>query len=246
MAIEREVTKMKLLRTLVIAVLAISLVLGIAIPVLASSKATPSPQSVASFKNDNEPNVVAKRPNYSQHTGNVTAFNYSEAAGGNITIQNKAGTSITFEIIAGKFKVLPKGAEVKVGEQVTDIGRRVQGHNNPVATGVVVHPPRPAPLKQISGTITAITESDNSTGTITIGTTVLNYDARTTFALRGVGLHVKVGQTATAFYRQQTGGTLLAKRVLVGIKPPTLKPIPRPMLQRDATALGKAKKSPTT
>lgn len=232
---------MKSLKTLVIAVLAISLVLGIAIPAFASSRALPSPQPASLLKPDNGEGAVAKRPAYSQHTGNVTAFTYTEATGGNITIQAKSGTIVTFEIIAGKFKVLPKGAEVKIGAWVTVIGQRQPAQNRLIASGVVVHPPRRAPLKQITGTITAITESDNSTGTITVGTTVLKYDANTLFALRGVGIRVKVGQPATVSYREQSDGTLLAKKVLVGIKAPTPKPLPKPRTNTLAQAQPKAR-----
>lgn len=163
---------------------------------------------------------VPKRPVYSQHSGNVTAFNYAPASGGNITIQDKAGKIVTFEIIAGKFKVQPKDAEVKVGVLVTVISHRDPAQNRLIASGVVVHPPRPLPLQQVSGVITGVNEIGSDNGTITINTTVLKYDARTVFALRGVGLAVKVGQPATAFYRELADHTLLAKRVVVGARPP--------------------------
>lgn len=284
---------MKLLKTLVIPFLVVSLVLGIALPTLANSKVT-APQTMASLKPDNEQrkparvqvikgevtavsdnvikvddkeiivtdetkfkipgegkdgsladikvgmNIIAQtrvdngkfyarqivvvpgRPDIVRHSGNVTAYSYDGATSGNITILDKDGKLITFDIVGGKFRILPKGAEVKVGEWVTVIAHRQPPAGRLIATAVVVHL---RPLPPITGIITNITETGSDNGTITIGTTVLKYDARTLFALRGVGLSVKVGQEATAFYREQADHSLLARRVLVGIKPP-VKPRP--------------------
>lgn len=170
--------------------------------------------------------VIPGRPAYQHHVGTVTAFSYNETAGGSITIEEKSGktvTPVTFDIIGGKFKVLPQGATVKVGDLVTVISHRDPAHNHLIASGVVVHQPKPTPqpwagLKRITGTINNISENTTDNKTITIGTTVLNFNDKTVFVLRGV-LAVKIGQEATAFYSEQDS-TRLAKAVLVGINLP--------------------------
>ncbi|MDO8569146.1 MAG: DUF5666 domain-containing protein [Dehalococcoidales bacterium] len=276
----------RMLKTLVIAVLALSLTVGIALPALANNGKTAASQTAISLKADTDKEVKAKvqiirgtvtkidgnvitingkevvvsdgtkykipglkevrladikvgmslvaqtrlnngkleashvievpgRIVSAQHTGNVTAFTYDPTNGGSITIVTKAGQTVTFEIVGGKFKVLPKGAEVKVGETVTVASRR-DTQNRLIATGVVVHP---APLQKISGNITALNEIGSDNGTLTIGTTTLKYDASTVFTLRGAGLSIKVGQPATATYRAQTDGSLLAKQVQIGTWP---------------------------
>ncbi len=141
-------------------------------------------------------------------SGNVTAASDNATVAGNISIQQKSGEVLTFDILAGQFTVQPKGDTVQVGDLVTVIARHAPaGSNKLVATGVIIH----HPVIQVSGNITAIDETNK---TITVGTTVLKYSEKTVFELHGV-LAVKVGQQATAWYREQVDNTRLAQRIRV-------------------------------
>ncbi len=163
--------------------------------------------------------VLPSRPVLKHHVGKVTEYSYDPATGGSITIEDKDGESFTFEILAGKFKILPPGAEVKVGETVTVISRRDPAQSKLIADGVVVQKPittpKPTPrpkMERVSGEITAI---DETAKTITIGDKVLTYDAETLFVLRG-SLAVAAGQSALAYYVEKDG-TLLVQKVLIGV-----------------------------
>lgn len=205
---------MKLFKTLAILILAVSLVLGVALPALAKSNVA-VPQSIPLFKSDKGKENGNGNQAKAVIQGKVTAYN----TGDNITVQDKSGKSVTLEIIEGKFKILPKGTTVEVGDTVTVISHRAAAPNRPIATQVVVHPPRP-PVLQVTGIINNISENSTDNGTITVGTTVLSYNDKTLIALRGA-LAVKVGQEATVFYRQLDNHTL-ATRIVIGIKLPAV------------------------
>ncbi|MDP2931559.1 MAG: DUF5666 domain-containing protein [Chloroflexota bacterium] len=172
--------------------------------------------------------VTPGKPGAKHHVGTVTAYAYDTAAGGNITIETKKNETTTFAILAGKFKILPAGAAVKVGDNVTVISSRDTTQNRLIASGVVVHTvkPRPNPMKQVRGTITAI---DETAKTVTIGTTVLTYNDQTIFELRGFPA-VKTGQQAIAHY-SKVDTTLVAKKVLVGTNLPQLQSEPEELEQ---------------
>lgn len=151
---------------------------------------------------------------YQHYTGNVTAY---DPSGGSITIEEKSGKTIPFVIIAGKFNIMPPGANVTVGDWVTVIGYRESPSSPLIAVGVCVYQPRPwAGPERISGNITGIDET-NKTITITKDTTStsISYNGNTFFVLRGVlGL---LSQKATIFYAEQ-GSNKIAKLVLVGVE----------------------------
>jgi hypothetical protein len=163
-------------------------------------------------------NVVPGKPVMAHNVGTVVEFAYDAAAGGKITIEPKKGDNVTFEILAGKFKILPEGAEVKVGSLVTVISSRDPATvNRLIASGVVVHGVKPpVQPEKVAGVISAI---DETATTITIGETVVTYTEKTLFALRGQ-LAVATGQEAVAFCVKKEDGTLVALRVLVGVDIP--------------------------
>jgi len=163
-------------------------------------------------------NVVPGKPVMAHNVGTVVEFAYDPAAGGKITIEPKKGDNVTFEILAGKFKILPDGAEVKVGSLVTVISSRDPATvNRLIASGVVVHGVKPpVQPEKVAGVISAI---DETVKTITIGETVLSYDGNTVFTLHGL-LSVQVGQEAAASFVKKDDGTLLALKVTVGVDIP--------------------------
>jgi len=167
-------------------------------------------------------NVVPGKPAISHHVGKVVEFVYDAVTGGKITIEPKKGDKVTFEILASKFKILPEGAEVKVGSLVTVISSRDPATvNRLIASGVVVHgvkPPVPPPVRpeKVTGVINTI---DQTAKTIKIGETVLSYNEKTVFTLRGL-LSVQVGQEAAASFVKKDDGTLLALKVTVGVDIP--------------------------
>ncbi len=162
-------------------------------------------------------NVVPGKPVMAHNVGTVVEFAYDAAAGGKITIEPKKGDNVTFEILAGKFKILPEGAEVKVGSLVMVISSRDPATNRLIASGVVVHGVKPpVQPEKVAGVISAI---DETVKTITIGETVLSYDGNTVFTLHGL-LSVQVGQEAVAFCVKKEDGTLVALMVLVGVDIP--------------------------
>jgi len=164
-------------------------------------------------------NVVPGKPVMAHNVGTVVEFAYDAAAGGEITIEPKKGDNVTFEILAGKFKILPEGAEVKVGSMVTVISSRDPATvNRLIASGMVVHGVKPpVQPEKVAGVISAI---DETARTITIGETVVTYTEKTLFALRGQ-LAVATGQEAVAFFCvKKEDGTLVALRVLVGVDIP--------------------------
>ena len=146
---------------------------------------------------------------YQHHAGNVTAYSYDPDIGGSITIQDKSGNLIAFQINAGNFTIKPSGATVAVGEWVTVISRRESAGSQLIAVGVYVHAPTSLNgAGRVSGLISAI-----DGGTITIAGTPISYNSSTLFVLRGVP--AAVNQQATIFYSEQDG-TRIAKLVLVG------------------------------
>ena len=142
--------------------------------------------------------------------GKVTEFSYDPARGGSISIVDKDGKKLTFDIEAGKFTVQPKDAVVKIGDIVTVVAQDREG-KSPVALGVVIQP-RPISVKGI------ITKIDETAKTITVGTTVISYNNKTTFVLHGV-LAVSQGLQATANCYEQADHTILAQNVSVEVTP---------------------------
>jgi len=163
-------------------------------------------------------NVVPGKPVMAHNVGTVVEFAYAAATGGKITIEPKKGDNVTFEILAGKFKILPEGAEVMDGSLVTVISSRDPATvNRLIASGVVVHGVKPpVQPEKVAGVISAI---DETAKTITIGETVLSYDGNTVFTLHGL-LSVQVGQEAAASFVTKDDGTLLALKVTVGVDIP--------------------------
>ncbi|MFH1015789.1 MAG: DUF5666 domain-containing protein, partial [Chloroflexota bacterium] len=161
-------------------------------------------------------NVVPGKPVMAHNVGKVVEFAYNAATGGKIIIEPKKGDNVTFEILAGKFKILPEGAEVKVGSLVTVISNRDPTTvNRLIASGVVVHGVKPTPKPEeakVSGVITAI---DETAKTIKIGATVVTYTEKTSFVLQGQ-LAVKVGQEAVASCVKKEDGSLVAQKVVIG------------------------------
>lgn len=165
-------------------------------------------------------NVIPGKPVMSHNVGKVVEFDYDDpTADGEITIETKKGT-FTFEILAGKFKVLPEGAEVEVGSLVTVISPRDPATNRLIAAGVVVHEglPKPPPVEttKVTGVIDTI---DETTKTITIGETPVTYTEATLFVTQGQ-LSVEPDQEAVAFCTEEEDGTLVALRILVGVDLP--------------------------
>jgi hypothetical protein len=161
--------------------------------------------------------VIPGKPEIKHYVGTVTAFNYDTATGGNVTITDKNNNSFLFVILAGQFKVLPQGATVNVGDNVTVIGHRDPAQNQLIASGVVIRQPKPGAPQQITGVVTL----DTTAQTLTVGTTVIKYNDQTLFMLRGV-LAVQSGQQLTIVYHE-VGSDLIATRVMVGIDFPQVK-----------------------
>ncbi len=180
--------------------------------------------------------IIPGKPRYRHYVGEVTDYN----VGDNITIQPREGDPVTFTIDPEKFKILPPGATVEEGKWVTVVSRRQSVDDELVAVAVWVHPVKLlAPeefreqlrgrlrwmemerlrfweLERITGIIANIDEANTS---LTVGETVLDYNEGTIIILKGV-IGLQTGQSATAFYEEQEGGTLLAKLILVKIAPP--------------------------
>lgn len=167
--------------------------------------------------------AVPGKPEFVHRVGTVIAFS-NNSTGGSITVQDKKGDNTTFKILPGQFKVLPAGSEVKVGDKVTVISHRNPATNEVIASGVVIHRPetdkeRPeAKLQSASGNVTALTSTN-----ITVGSTVIGYDANTVFVLKGLAGTVNgdgvtftlVGQSVTVFYVTDNS-TSLAKAIVAG------------------------------
>jgi plastocyanin len=145
-----------------------------------------------------------------QHfAGKITEFSYDPAKGGKISILEKDGKKLNFDIEAGKFTVQPKDASVKVGDNVTVVAKALaEGHL--VAIGVVIQPQQ----QSVKGIINNI---DQVSKTITIGTTVVRYNAKTLFRLHGM-LAVSQGLQANATCVEQPDHTILA--VSISVEPP--------------------------
>jgi hypothetical protein len=73
---------------------------------------------------------------YKHYTGNVTTSDYDPNMGGTITIQDKSGNLIPFQINAGNFRIVPSGATVAAGEWVTVIGYGESASTQLMALGV--------------------------------------------------------------------------------------------------------------
>jgi len=177
--------------------------------------------------------VVPSRPVYGHHVGKLLA--YAEET--SITIEDRWGNEVHFDIDTDKFKKLPPDVDMEqaVDEQywVTVITRGHPVSGSRIAIGVVVHPaanPVLARLRllnrlengllnclkwlefeRVSGIITV----DEAEGLITVDSTELNYDDSTIFILRGV-TSVQ-GQSGTVLYKDG-----LAKVVLVRVEPPEI------------------------
>jgi hypothetical protein len=76
---------------------------------------------------------------YKHYTGNVTTYDYDPNMGGTITIQDKSGNLIPFQINAGNFRILPPDATVAAGESVTVIGYRESPSSQLIAVAVFVY-----------------------------------------------------------------------------------------------------------
>lgn len=164
---------------------------------------------------------VPGKPETKHNVGEVTAFAYVAATGGNITIKDKKGEETAFVILAGQFKVLPEGATVKVGDIVTVISHRDPAQNRLIASGVVIHQPKGEGEHQGDQKISGVITLDTTAKTLSLPTTpptVIKYeDANTIWVLKGV-LAVASGQEATIFYKT-VGTDKIATRVFIGIDP---------------------------
>jgi hypothetical protein len=138
--------------------------------------------------------------------GNVTGFSYDPAKGGNITIMGRDGKKLNFVIEAGNFTIQPKDAVVDVGDIVTVVAKVLDG-GKLVALRVEVQP-KPVTIKGIINNI------DQVKKTITIGTTVVSYDDRTSFILHRV-LAVGPGLQANATGYEQPNNVILAGSISV-------------------------------
>jgi len=173
--------------------------------------------------------VIPSRPIYGHHVGKVTAYD----EGVSITIEDRWGNEVAFDIDADSFKKLPPGVDmeeaVEEGRWVTVITRGHPMSGSRIAVGVVVHPTNPIlarlrilnrleirllnrlewqGIERVNGTITV----DEAEELITIDSTELNYDGSTIFILRGVPSIQ--GQSGIVFYKDE-----LAKLVLVRVEP---------------------------
>jgi hypothetical protein len=83
---------------------------------------------------------------YKHYAGNVTTYDYDPNMGGNITIQDKSGNLIPFQINDGDFRIMPSGATVAAGEWVTVISYRESPSTQLIAVGARVYLPRPPSL----------------------------------------------------------------------------------------------------
>jgi hypothetical protein len=160
--------------------------------------------------------VIPGKPEPKHRVGKIIDFTYNPATGGSITIQDKDNNSFTFVILAGQFKVLPQEATVKVGDTVTVVSHRDPAQDRLIASGVVIHQPKPEAPQEIKGVLTV----DTTAKTLTIGTTAIKYDDQTIFILRGV-LGVQSGQQATIAYRE-VDINLVAARVMIGVDLPKI------------------------
>lgn len=139
-------------------------------------------------------------------TGNVTEFSYAPTTGGKIAVVGRDGKKLNFDIEPGKFVVQPKDATIDVGDVVTVVAKIMDG-GRLVALEVVIQP-KPVSIKGV------INKIDPVGKTITIGTTVVSYDARTAFILHGV-LAVSQGLQANAAGYEQPNHTILAVSISV-------------------------------
>jgi hypothetical protein len=138
--------------------------------------------------------------------GNVTGYSYDPAKGGNIAITGREGKKQNFVIEAGNLTIQPKDAVIDVGDIVTVTAKVLDG-GQLVVVRVEVQP-KPVTIKGI------ITNVDQVKKTITIGTTVVSYDDRTTFTLHRT-LSVTVGLQATVTGYEQPNNIILAGSISV-------------------------------
>jgi hypothetical protein len=83
---------------------------------------------------------------YKHYTGNVTNYSYQPNLGGTITVQDKSGNLISFQINAGNFGIMPSGATVAAGEWVTVVGYGGSASTRLMALGVCVYLQSPPSL----------------------------------------------------------------------------------------------------
>ena len=125
--------------------------------------------------------------------GKVTAYNYDPAKGGNISIEDRSGTTHTFDIATGNFSIRPQGGTITIGEHVTVVTRQLTPDDTPVAIGVVVSPT----LAHYSGNVTAFSYNPATGGGISIeqkGGQILTFEiAARRFSMRPKGAEVKIG-----------------------------------------------------
>jgi hypothetical protein len=177
--------------------------------------------------------VVNFRLLYGHHVGTLLAYE----AGVSITIEDRWGEEVSFDIDADKFKELPPGVDMEqaVDEQpwVTVITRGQPLTDSRTAIGVVVHPladPVLARLRLLNQmengllnrlewhdfeSISGIISVDEAEELVIVDSTELSYDSDTVFILRGVTS--AEGEWATVFYKDG-----LARVVLVGVEPPEI------------------------
>ncbi|MEW6033687.1 MAG: DUF5666 domain-containing protein [Chloroflexota bacterium] len=162
--------------------------------------------------------VMPERPALARHVGTVTAY----APGASITIETKRGETATFVINADTRIVLPDGVtEVAVGDVVTVVG--IPGTDPVVARQIVVHPdesdlPRER-VQLITGTITALGAGSLTVKPDDADEVAIGFNEDTIFVVKGSPA-LSVGQQATVLAWKASDGDLMARAVLVGIKPP--------------------------
>lgn len=81
---------------------------------------------------------------YKHYAGSVTTYDYDPSMGDSITIQDKSGNLIPFQINEGDFRIMPSGTTVAAGDWVTVVGYRESLTAELIALGIWVHLPSPS------------------------------------------------------------------------------------------------------
>jgi hypothetical protein len=149
--------------------------------------------------------LVTVIPVVRHYVGNITAYGYTVAIGGSISIKDSAGKIYSFKIAAGEFTILPQGVVVKVGDHVTVSTRQTTDAAEPVAFEVVVS----IPLEHFSGNVTAFSYTPAKGGTISIkdksGKTLTFSILADKFSVQPAGANVKVGSQVIVTVRTTPG-----------------------------------------